>query len=250
MFKGKSIVCVIPARLASARLPRKMVALLNGKPLLQCTYEAALAIPYFDQVIAAVDSKELFDLVTQFGGKALLTDPNCQSGTERLIELQQMGKLTGDIWVNWQGDEPFITSEMIDILLQSCDNDEEEIWTLKRKIENEQELASPSVVKVVCDAKGRALYFSRSLIPYLRDVSVPVSIFKHAGIYAFSQKALKKMAQFSPCELEQVEALEQLRFLYHGLKIQVHETTQEIIGVNTAEELLAAQRMYASIEST
>lgn len=182
-------------------------------------------------------------MVTEFGAEAIYTNPNCQSGTERLIELHQSGKIEGDIWVNWQGDEPFISEEMIETLLQSCENPSQEIWTLKKKITDEVQIQSPDVVKVVCGSLGEALYFSRSPIPYMRDRFVEPMIYKHVGIYAFSKSALEKMAQLPPCHLEQYEKLEQLRFLYHGLKIQVHETTQEIIGIDTKQQLYLAQRL-------
>jgi len=243
MLFNKSIICVIPARLDSKRFPRKMLATLQGKPLLQKTYESALQVPIFDKVIIAVDSKELQEKVISFGGEAILTSSSCTSGTDRLIELHQSGKSSGDIWVNWQGDEPFITGDMIEALLQSCDAEGEEIWTLKRKIENEEEIHSPHVVKVVSDAKGHALYFSRSPIPYQRDDSQKKTFYKHIGIYAFSNQALKKMAHLSPCPLEKEEKLEQLRFLYHGMQIKVHETSKEVFGIDTKEELLLAERL-------
>ncbi|NGX39828.1 MAG: 3-deoxy-manno-octulosonate cytidylyltransferase [Chlamydiae bacterium] len=237
------ILCVIPARLESSRLPRKMLADLQGKPLLQRTYESAKAVPLFDDVVVAVDCRELYDKVIAFGGRPLLTSATCASGTERLIELHGSKTLQADIWVNWQGDEPFINKEAIGELLQSCDNPEEEIWTLKRLIEKPEEIASPDVVKVVCDQKGNALYFSRSPIPHLlREAKV----YKHVGLYGYSSSALEKIGSLTPTEIEKAESLEQLRFLYHGLSIRVHETSQNVLGVDTEEELLLAKGLYFS----
>lgn len=239
MFGNKSVVCVIPARLGSTRFPRKMLAPLKGKPLVQWAYEGAKRCPWFDEVVIAVDSEEIFEVVEGFGGKAVMTAFDCQNGTERLIELQQRGILKGDVWVNWQGDEPFIGTKMIETLLQSCD--EGEIWTLKIAIEDP---SSPHVVKVVCDHLGRALYFSRSPIPHNSK-----KYFKHVGIYAYSDEALQKISKLSPCPLEEAERLEQLRFLYNGLSIQVHETDEEIIGIDTPEQLSIAEEMILCYHS-
>lgn len=243
MHLGKSIVCVIPARLGSTRLPKKMLAPLKGKPLLQQTYEAALRVPFFDQVVAAVDSQELFDLVTGFGGQALFTDPACLNGTERLVELHQKKALDAEVWVNWQGDEPFISRRVIESLLQTCDHPEEKIWTLKKEVRSLLLATSPHVVKVVCDQRGRALYFSRSPIPCYRDRGGDEKFYKHVGIYAFSSSALEEIAGLSRCPLEEAEKLEQLRFLYHGLPIRVHPTEEEIQGIDTHADLLLAQSL-------
>lgn len=236
MIGNKKIVCVIPARLGSTRFPRKMLAALKGKPLVQWAYEGALQCACFDDVVVAVDSDELMRAVTRFGGKALLTSAHAQNGTERLVELQRKGALEADIWVCWQGDEPFITPVVINTLLQSCNNAGEEIWTLKRLIEDPEQIHSPHVVKVVCDHKGKALYFSRSQVPYNGK-----QIFKHVGIYAYSNAALKKISSLTLCPLEEAERLEQLRFLYNGLSIQVHETSEEIFGIDTPEQLAVAE---------
>lgn len=233
MLGDKSVVCVIPARLGSTRFPRKMLALLKGKPLVQWAYEGAMRCPWFDEVIVAVDSEEILDAVEGFGGRAVMTAVECQNGTERLIELQKRGVLHGDIWVNWQGDEPFIGPKMIQTLLQSCD--EGDVWTLKIAIDDPH---NPNVVKVVCDAKDRALYFSRSPIPHGGQ-----NYFKHVGIYAYSDRGLKIISTLAPCPLEREERLEQLRFLYHGLSIQVHEIDEEIIGIDTPEQLRVAEQM-------
>lgn len=232
---SNKVVCVIPARLKSSRFPRKMLADLGDKPLVQWAYEAAKNCPVFDEVVVAVDSKEIFDVVQDFGGEPIMTSVDCLTGTDRLIELQKRKELAGDIWVNWQGDEPFITEEVIAQLLQSIDEEEEEIWTLKRKIDKIEEIDSPHVVKVVCDHSGKALYFSRSSIPYQGN------FFKHVGLYAYRASALEKIGGMQPCSIEKAENLEQLRFLYHGMKIRVHETQKEIFGIDTKEELAIAQ---------
>lgn len=243
------ITCIIPARLNSTRLPRKVLTILHGKPLLQWVWEAATNTECFQQIIIAVDAKETADVARSFGADVLFTNPNCMSGTDRLIEIQESGNVHADIWVNWQGDEPFITRLMIEKLLQSSDSFDEEIWTLKRRIDRPAEIDSPHVVKVVCDAKGKALYFSRSKIPYFREPSEETIYYKHVGIYAFSDAALRKIGQVPIAPLEEAEKLEQLRYLYHGMKIRVHETDQEIFGIDTAEQLAKASQImaYASL---
>ena len=238
---NKKIICVVPARLGSTRFPRKMVALLENKPLVQWAYEGAVQCGCFDEVVVAVDGEELYAVVTGFGGRAVMTSMSCLNGTERLAELQRKGIMEGDIWVCWQGDEPFIQKETIHALLQTIDHSDEEIWTLKKKIYNTQQVHSPNVVKVVSNKDGKALYFSRSPIPY--SLSDNETFYKHVGIYAYRDAALKKIGILSPVPIEEVEKLEQLRFLYHGMSIRVHETNQEIFGIDTKEDLDLAQQM-------
>lgn len=239
-----SIACVIPARLNSTRFPKKMLAPLLGKPLIQWTWEAASRVSFFDQVVIATDSQEIATVIEKFGGKYLLTSPECVNGTERLIELQQQGKIRADLWVNWQGDEPFLSQKTLFDLLQSWKTDGADIWTLKKKITAESEIHSPHICKVVVDAGGFALYFSRSPIPFVRDPGMGShEFFKHIGIYAYSNEALKKLAGLKPAPLEVAEQLEQLRFLTHGLRIRVHETSEQPFGIDLPEHLALAQAM-------
>ncbi len=243
MIGSKKIACIIPARLKSTRFPRKMLSMLKGKPLLQWVWEKAKDIPLFDKVIFAVDADETAKLIDRFGGKHFMTSEKCPSGTDRLVELMQRNLVDADIWLNWQGDEPFINQEMIHDLLQTCETDGSDVWTLKKKIEKMEMAHSPHVAKVVCDHKGFALYFSRSMIPYYRD-ALPGEhnlFFKHIGLYACTREALQKISQLKPCEIELAEQLEQLRFLYNNLKIRVHETHHEAFGIDLPEHLVAAE---------
>lgn len=223
-----------------------MLSTLGGRPLLQWVWEAATAVPLFDTVAFAIDSQETAELIESFGGVYHMTSEECRTGTVRLAELQASGKIKADIWVNWQGDEPFIQQEMIQDLLQSCD--EGDVWTLKKKIVNPQDIESPHIPKVVTDAKGFALYFSRCPIPYFRDPNSTREYFKHIGIYAYTSEALKKLSQQEPSPLEAAEKLEQLDFLYCGLRIRVHETQHEIFGIDLPEHLSKAEE-YISIKS-
>ena len=264
----KKIVCVIPARLLSTRFPKKILASLNGKPLIERVYQAAKNCPYFDEVVIALDSVETEKVVKSFGGTYFMTDKSHKSGTDRLIELVLSDKIQGDIFVNWQGDEPFIKSSMIKSLLSSIEKDEEEIWTLCKKIPYN---ADPHQTKVVKNKLGKALYFSRSPIPYSFEytesnkrnahiISAKRSnhledednfsekmrnptIFKHIGIYAYRRSAIEKIAKMGSSSLEEAEKLEQLRFLDYGLSITVHETEHETLGIDLLEHLKEAEKL-------
>ena len=240
MFKNKRIVCIIPARLQASRFPRKVIADLHGKPLIQWVWEAATKTTIFDTVVSAVDAAETERVVKRFGGTAIMTSPDCQSGTDRLVEIMQSGKVEADIWVNWQGDEPFITQHMIEQLLQSCDTDAVDMWTLKKRITTPEQADSPHIAKVICDMDGCALYFSRSTIPHYRDTDVSFEhqkYYKHIGIYAYTTNGLRKIAQMGQSYQEDAEKLEQLRFLHHKLSIKVHETEHDVFGIDLPEHL-------------
>ncbi len=239
------IACVIPARLKSTRFPRKMLSFLQNKPLLQWVWEAANRTSAFDTICFAIDSLETAEVIEGFGGKYFMTSEDCASGTERLVELYNKNLIDADIWVNWQGDEPFINEEMIHDLLRTCNEDSSDVWTLKKKITKTEEIHNPQIAKVVCDLDGYALYFSRSTIPHYRDACPDESkiFFKHVGIYAFSKAALQKISNLpSLCYLEDAEKLEQLRFLFYKLRIQVHETRRDVMGIDLPEHLAQAEQ--------
>lgn len=238
------VICIIPARLKSTRFPKKMLSYLHGKPLLQWVWERATATHLFDHIAFAVDAPEVAELVASFGATYYMTDEACPSGTDRLIEVYKNQKIDGDIWVNWQGDEPFITEAMIKTLLKTCNKKDSDIWTLKKRIIAPQEILSPHFAKVVCDINDFALYFSRSPIPFHRDVAndEKQSFYKHVGLYAFTPEALKRIAHLEPCAIEQAEQLEQLRFLYNNLRVKVHETDQEVFGIDLPEHLAKAEK--------
>lgn len=239
------IICIIPARLASSRFPKKVLAMLGEKPMLQWVWEAAVSAEMFDEVAFAIDDHETARLIDSFDGKYHMTSPECLSGTDRLIELQEKGALSGDIWVNWQGDEPFIHKEMIENLLQSTDQGFD-IWSLRKEIEREEEVEDPNIVKVITDHQDRALYFSRAPIPYDRDGLEDITYYKHIGIYAYTSEALKEISTLTPSRLELVEGLEQLRFLENGLGLQVHETAHETLGIDVPEDLARAMDRISS----
>ncbi len=237
------IVCMIPARLQSSRFPRKILADLGGRTLLQRSWEAACRTGFFDRVVVAVDAEETAEIVRGFGGDVEMTSVDCLNGTERLIELVQNDRIEGEVFVNWQADEPFLDRSIMGDLLQSIDKKDSDVWTLKKKIDDPVQALSPHIAKVVTDAEGRALYFSRSLIPHYRDDQADCEkiFYKHIGIYAFTYGALLKIAALKLCPIEYAEQLEQLRWLYNGLRICVHQTQQEVMGIDLPEHLFAAQ---------
>jgi 3-deoxy-manno-octulosonate cytidylyltransferase (CMP-KDO synthetase) len=251
MIGNKSVTCIIPARLKSTRFPRKMLSFLGGKPLLQWAWEAATSTAVFDSVAIATDDMEIAELIKNFGGTVYLTSPQCLNGTERLIELQSKGIVDADIWVCWQGDEPFIKEQTINDLLQTAGTDGSDVWTLKERIMHKADVESPHIVQVVSDLQGYALYFSRHSIPYYRDqIAEDEKVFyKHVGIYAYARAALKKIATLPASPLELAEQLEQLRFLEGGLKVRVHETKHQGIGIDLPEHLVLAEQVLAKTGS-
>jgi 3-deoxy-manno-octulosonate cytidylyltransferase (CMP-KDO synthetase) len=248
------IVCIIPARLKATRFPGKMLASIAGKPLLQWVWDAATKVPYFNDIMFATDTPIIAEHIQQFGGRYVMTSEQCAGGTDRLVEIMQSGKVTADIWINWQGDEPFITTQMIAALIQTCEQDTCDIWTLKKRITDPAQVTSANVAKVVCDARGYALYFSRSPIPFYRDLggrfADPTAqvFYKHIGLYAFTTSALKKIATMGQSSLEDAEKLEQLRWLHYGLSIRVHETDRDVKGIDTPQDLAQAEAYAATLK--
>jgi len=238
------IACVIPARLGSTRFPKKIFALLQGKTLLQSVWEAATSCSQFSDVQFAVDSLETAEHIHSFGGKYQMTSPTCSSGTHRIIECIQKGYIDADVFVNWQADEPFIHSQMITDLLQGIEK-EGTIWTLK-KLATLEEVRRSDVVKVVADRYHKALYFSRSLIPFDRDQTFP-DYYKHIGLYAYTKEALNQISHFGQTPLCRSENLEQLLWLEEGLTIHAYTTEHDTIGIDTKEDLLKAEQFIRSL---
>jgi len=230
-----NILCIIPARYSSTRLPGKPLADIAGKPMIQHVYERAVLAKRPKQVIVATDHQLVYDTVINFGGQAMLTSPDHPTGTDRLAEVAARFPDV-DLIINVQGDEPLIPPEIIDQLADAFDGQQDlQMATLMTEMD-ESEYNTPSAVKVVADLQGYALYFSRSLVPFPRnDKSIPV--YKHVGIYAYRRDFLLKYAKLSPTPLEKTESLEQLRALEHGYRIKVLKTDFKSIGVDTMEDL-------------
>ena len=234
---------VIPARLQSTRLPRKVLREIAGRPLIVRVYEAAKRSRDLAEVLVATDAQEVVDACARFRVPTVMTSPDHPSGTDRVWEVAQTR--AADVYVNIQGDEPLITpSHIARLVAPFRDRPDTQVSTLKIRLLPE-EADNPNVNKVVCAADGRALYFSRYPIPYDRD-GRGVIRFKHVGLYAYRRVALETFHRLPPSPLEQTERLEQLRFLEHGIPIVVVETDEPTIGVDTEADLRAVEAHFAA----
>ncbi len=227
------VIAVIPARLASTRLPRKMLREIAGVPLLARVYQGVRKCSSLSEVIVATDSEEIKDFCEGHGFVARMTSPAHRSGTERVHEISTL--ISSDVYLNVQGDEPLTRPEHIDALIAVMQTPEVEVGTLKT-VAAEIDVANPSAVKVVTDMHGRALYFSRATIPHDRD-GVHPCYYKHLGFYGYRKQALEKFVRWPESSLERSERLEQLRFLENGVPIHVAETPFDTVGVDTEEDL-------------
>ena len=235
---GERVVAVIPARLASTRLPGKVLRPIAGVPMLGWVFRAASACPQLDQVLIATDAEEVVAYAHSQGWPSIMTSSQLASGTDRVHAAA--AAVDADIYVNIQGDEPLLRPEHIDALLRPFSLPWAEVTTLSTLCPP-QEIDDPNAVKVVTANDGRALYFSRATIPYQRGTPLPPR--KHIGIYAYRKAALRRFAELPPSPLESVERLEQLRLLEEGISIHVMHTPFDTIGVDTEQDLLAAERV-------
>ena len=239
------IVCVIPARYASTRLPGKPLADIAGKPMVVRTYERALLAQKPSEVIVAVDDERVKIAVETAGGKAVMTAKDHPTGTDRLAEVAEKFP-DADVIINIQGDEPLIDPQIIDDLAQVFVDDENlQMATVKTPM-LEEEKNKPSNVKVITDKNDFALYFSRSLIPYPRE-NMGVTVYKHIGIYGYRRDFLLQYAKMQPTPLEQTESREQLRALENGNKIKVITTNKHFVGVDTPEDLAEVNKIYQQL---
>jgi 3-deoxy-manno-octulosonate cytidylyltransferase (CMP-KDO synthetase) len=236
---------VIPARLGSTRLPRKLLLRQTGKPLIRHTYEAALRATRPLGVCVATDHPEIFDEVRSFGGWVAMTDPNAPSGTDRVAQLAR-GLTEVDIIVNLQGDEPELSGESIDLAIRLLEENPDAVMsTLATPIRSRRQLDDPACVKVVFDDRGRALYFSRSPIPHPRQwddallSAQPAHFYQHVGLYAYRREFLLQLAAMPPSELERIENLEQLRVLQSGHSILVGIVDEPTFGIDTPDDYQA-----------
>ena len=236
-------IAVIPARLASTRLPRKMLREISGKPLVGVVYLAVRSSPLLGDVIVATDSDEILEVCRKHGWKAQMTSAAARSGTERVHEIS--GTVAADVYINVQGDEPMTRPEHIATLLKVMENPAAQVGTVMTPA-SELEIPNPNAVKVVADLGGRALYFSRAAIPFDRD-GVKPRYFKHLGLYAYRKGALDRFVTLPESSLEKSERLEQLRFLENGIPIYVGETPYDSVGVDTEEDL---QRVIAILKKS
>jgi 3-deoxy-manno-octulosonate cytidylyltransferase (CMP-KDO synthetase) len=243
------VIGVIPARYSSIRLPGKPLADIHGKPLIQHVYEAARKAQSLESVVVATDDERIAAAVRAFGGKVQITSADHQSGTDRVAEVASATDAA--LVVNVQGDEPLLDPKMIDECVVALEDamrrkDGVAMSTVIKGV-GEAVYHDPSVVKVVTDARGRALYFSRSLIPYPRQRTDAFEVFEHIGLYAYTREALLRLSKLPPSRLEQIECLEQLRALENGIGIQtvITQCKGELVSVDTQQDLEEVRRILA-----
>jgi 3-deoxy-manno-octulosonate cytidylyltransferase (CMP-KDO synthetase) len=228
------VVAIIPARIASSRLPRKVLREIAGQTMLQRVYEAARGCGALADVIVATDSNEILSVCERNGWTARMTSTSHRSGTDRVHEVAQ--SVGADVYINVQGDEPLAHPDHVNALVELMKNPRIDVGTIKTPCPA-QDVNNPNAVKVVTDAQGRALYFSRSAVPYDRDKTGDVRYFKHLGFYAYRKAALDRFCSLPESQLERSERLEQLRFLENSIPIYVTETIHDTIGVDTEDDL-------------
>ena len=249
-------VGIIPARYASTRFPGKPLAMLGGKPVIQRVYEQVKDC--FDSLYVATDDERIKCAVQAFGGNVVMTSESCNNGTERCLDAYRRLGIECDVIVNIQGDEPFICHKQVDALKSCFDSPETDIATLVKPFDAAdglERLECPNSPKVVLNEKGYALYFSRSVVPYLRGVEKEKwlqsqTFYKHLGIYAYRANLLETLTTLPQSPMEKAESLEQLRWLENGYRIKVGVTDIETIGIDTPEDLERAKAFAASVGFT
>ena len=234
---------IIPARYASTRFPGKPLAMLGGKPVIQRVYEQVTSV--LGEAYVATDDDRIFKAVESFGGHAVMTRTDHKSGTDRIEEAAIKLQTNADVIINVQGDEPFIQKSQLETVKHLFDDPNTQIATLGKPFESMEAVQNPNSPKIILDNMGFAMYFSRSVIPYIRGKEETewlqsFNFLKHIGMYAYRRMILKEVTALPQSSLEIAESLEQLRWLQNGYKIKVGETTQETIGIDTPEDLEAA----------
>lgn len=238
-MSNRDVVVIIPARLESTRLPRKALALLGGKPLIEHVWRRVRQCRYVHGVFVATDSDEIAEAARAFGAVPVMTSRKCPSGTDRVAEaLRKVGAWAA---VNVQGDEPFISPRAVDRVAQELhESGGRSVVTLARPSRDASRLKSPDVVKVVLSGEGKALYFSRASVPFSKDGKC--EFLEHIGVYGYTSTLLKKFVGWGPSKLERTERLEQLRFLEHDVPIRVLRTEYKSFGIDTPEDLRRAEQ--------
>ena len=239
-----NFTAIIPARYASTRFPGKPLALLGNKPVIQHVYEQASSV--LSDVWVATDDDRIREAVEKFGGRVVMTRADHKSGTDRIEEAAEKTGTQADVIINIQGDEPFVQPSQIKTLMQLFDNADTQIGTLGKHFENIEAVNNPNSPKIVTDKQGFALYFSRSVIPYIRGAQdnewlSHFPFLKHLGLYAYRREVLHEITQLPQSSLEIAESLEQLRWLENGYRIRVGLTDVETVGIDTPEDLQRAE---------
>jgi 3-deoxy-manno-octulosonate cytidylyltransferase (CMP-KDO synthetase) len=245
IHRSARIVALIPARYHSTRLPGKALALIDGRPMIACVHQRASEARTVDAVLVATDDAAIAEAVDQAGGTAVMTARDHRSGTDRIAEVA--AHLAAEVVVNVQGDEPLIDPAAIDLVVERLiESPDTQMATVRRRIDDADDLHNPAVVKVVVDRHGFARYFSRAPIPYRRPDQPPAVAWKHIGLYAYRRSFVLAIARLPETPLERAEGLEQLRVLEHGFAIATAEITTDTIGVDTPEDLERVRRLVAA----
>lgn len=248
-IRSARVVAVVPSRYQSTRLPGKPLAMIDGKTMVEHVARRAAEARTVDVVLVATDDERVAEVVSGFGGIAVMTRATHETGTDRLAEVA--GELEGHLIVNVQGDEPLISPDAIDAAVRLLlDRPDDPMGTLRRLIEDPDDLTNSSVVKLVADADGYALYFSRQAIPFVRPGRTAPPQWRHLGLYVYRRDFLRTLAALPQTPLELAEGLEQLRVLEHGYRIRTVETTADTIGVDTPEDLERVRRLVETAART
>ena len=238
------VIAMIPARYSASRFPGKLMKDLGGKPVILRTYEATIATQLFDDVFVVTDSDVIFNTITEYGGKAIMSQKEHDCGSDRIAEAVE--NMDVDIVINVQGDEPFIDTVSLEKLVKIFQNDpanEIDLASLKVEMKDANDIQNPNNVKVITDQKDFAMYFSRSPIPFQRDMDVETKYFKHIGVYAFRKSALIDFYYTDKTPLESSEKIEGIRYLEVGKRIKMVETQSAVVGIDTPEDLEKAKEI-------
>jgi 3-deoxy-manno-octulosonate cytidylyltransferase (CMP-KDO synthetase) len=231
-------IALIPARYLASRFPAKLLQLLDGKPVIVHTYLNTLATNLFEEVIVVTDHPLIEEAILSVGGKVQISQKTHESGTDRIAEIAE--SINADVFINVQGDEPFVNSSALQALCALFEDSETQVGSLMVRI-SKDEASNPNAVKVVTNKKGEALYFSRSIIPYEREISKDLYYYKHIGVYAYRKACLLKISRLQPTRLEQTEKLEQLRMLENNISIRMAEVDSWSVAIDTPQDLEQAK---------
>lgn len=233
-------IAVIPARYAATRFPAKLMQMIGDKTVIRHTYDNTVATGLFDDVLVVTDSAIIFDEISSHGGTALMSKKEHESGSDRIAEAVE--NLDVDVIINVQGDEPFIEKQPLADLLHVFEDISVQVASLMHGVTDEEQIKNPNIVKVVTDKSGFALLFSRSPIPYKRNTESSFVYFRHIGVYGYRKQALLQFVKWPISTLENIEKLEQLRYLENGVRIKMVITNFSAIGIDTPEDLIAARQ--------
>ncbi|MBK7231359.1 MAG: 3-deoxy-manno-octulosonate cytidylyltransferase [Saprospiraceae bacterium] len=245
------VIAIIPARLGSTRLPRKVLRQIHGKSLIQRVYEQVSSCLVIDELVVAVDHQEVFEHVLSFGGNAIMTDPGLLSGTDRCAEVSSQFS-DYPLVINVQGDEPFISHQELEIVVNLLKNMDADIASLMVKITEQEQIHNPNVVKLLCNHSAEAMYFSRAAIPFNRSESTlnwseHHDYWRHIGVYGFKREVLLELCKLPESQYEKIEKLEQLRWLEAGYKIKMGVCHYHGIGIDTEADLELAEKMLSKL---